>query len=144
MANLAINGLGRIGRAAFEIIMDIPELTLVGVNDLIPTNNLAYLLKYDSVYGRYERKVSSDKDALVVDGRSIPVYHEKDPTRLPWGKLKVDTVLECTGVFTRAQDLRKHLEAGAKNAILSAPAKDEDGQGGAGGFRPFLKTLRIR
>ena len=126
MANIAINGLGRIGRAAFKIIMDIPELNLVGVNDLIPTDNLAYLLKYDSVYGRYERKVSSEKDALVVDGKPIPVYHEKDPAQLPWRKLKVDTVLECTGVFTKAQDLKKHLEAGAKNAILSAPAKDEE------------------
>jgi glyceraldehyde 3-phosphate dehydrogenase len=106
--------------------MDIPELMLVAVNDLIPNDNLAYLLKYDTVYGRYDRKVCSSQDGLEVDGQFIPVFHEKDPTRLPWGKLNVDVVLECTGVFTKAPDLRKHLEAGAKNAILSAPAKDEE------------------
>jgi glyceraldehyde 3-phosphate dehydrogenase len=126
MANIAINGLGRIGRAAFKIIMDVPQLTLAAVNDLVPPDNLAYLLRYDSVYGRYGRKVTSVKDALVIDGKSIPVFHEKDPANLPWRKLKVDVVLECTGVFTNAQDLKKHLYAGAKNAILSAPAKDEE------------------
>jgi len=124
--NIAINGMGRIGRAVLKIILDTPELNLVAMNDLIPYDNLAYLLKYDSVYGRYEREVIPEKDALVIGGKSIPLFHEKDPAVLPWGKLKVDVVMECTGVFTKGEDLKKHLKAGAKHSILSAPAKDEE------------------
>jgi glyceraldehyde 3-phosphate dehydrogenase len=124
--NIAINGMGRIGRAALKIILDTPELNLVAMNDLIPSDNLAYLLKYDSVYGRYGREVMSEKEALIIDGNSIPLFHEKDPAVLPWAKLQVDVVLECTGVFTKGEDLKKHLQAGAKHAILSAPAKDEE------------------
>jgi len=124
--NVAINGMGRIGRAALKIVLDTPELNLVAMNDLIPSDNLAYLLRYDSVYGRYERKVAAGRDSLIIDEKSIPLYHEKDPTNLPWAKLEVDAVLECTGVFTKGEDLKKHLEAGAKHAILSAPAKDEE------------------
>jgi len=124
--NIAINGMGRIGRAALKIILDKPELNLVAMNDLLPADNLAYLLRYDSVYGRYEKKVTPEKDGLTIDGRSIPLFHEKDPASLPWAKFGVDVVLECTGVFTKGQDLKKHLQAGAKHAILSAPAKDEE------------------
>jgi len=127
MANhVAINGMGRIGRAALKILLDTPELDLVAMNDLIPADNLAYLLRYDTVYGRYEREVRAGQDALIIDGKPIPLFHEKDPTNLPWATLKVDAVLECTGVFTKGEDLKKHLEAGAKHAILSAPAKDEE------------------
>ena len=124
--NLAINGMGRIGRAALKIILGTPQLNLVAMNDLIPSDNLAYLLRYDTVYGRYERKVTSEKDGLIIDGKSIPLFHEKNPVALPWARLGVDVVLECTGVFTTGEDLKKHLEAGAKHAILSAPAKDEE------------------
>jgi glyceraldehyde 3-phosphate dehydrogenase len=126
MPNIAINGLGRIGRAALKIILDIPELSLVAVNDLVPADNLAYLLRYDTVYGRYEKQVVPGDGALIINGKSIPLSHEKDPLNLPWRKLKVDVVLECTGVFTKGEDLAKHLKAGAKHAILSAPSKDEE------------------
>jgi glyceraldehyde 3-phosphate dehydrogenase len=126
MPNIAINGLGRIGRAALKIILDVPEISLVAVNDLVPADNLAYLLRYDTVYGRYEKQVAPGDGALIIDGKSIPLFHEKDPLNLPWRKLKVDVVLECTGVFTKGQDLAKHLKAGARHAILSAPSKDDE------------------
>jgi len=126
MSKVAINGLGRIGRAAFKIILDTPELELAGVNDLVPTDNLAYLLKYDTVYGRYEKHVESTNERLIIDGQEYPVFSEKDPSRLPWGELGVEAVFECTGVFTKRQDLEKHLQAGARHVILSAPPKTED------------------
>ncbi len=126
MARVAINGLGRIGRAAFKIILDTPELELVAVNDIVPVDNLAYLLKYDTVYGRYEKTVEVDGDNLVVGGKKYKVFSEKDPVQLPWGDLGIDIVFECTGVFTRREDLEKHLQAGAKYAILSAPSKSEE------------------
>lgn len=123
MAKVAINGLGRIGRSAFKIILDTPDLELVAVNDLVPADNLAYLLKYDTVYGRYERSVEVDAENLVVGGKTLKTLHQKDPTQLPWSDLGIDIVFECTGVFTKEEDLRKHLEAGARYVILSAPAK---------------------
>jgi glyceraldehyde 3-phosphate dehydrogenase len=123
MAKVAINGLGRIGRSAFKIILDTPDLELVAVNDLVPADNLAYLLKYDTVYGRYEKSVEVDGDHLVIGGKTLKTLHQKDPTQLPWGDLGIDIVFECTGVFTKEDDLRKHLEAGARYVILSAPAK---------------------
>ena len=126
MAKVAINGLGRIGRATFKIILNTPELELIAVNDVVPADNLAYLLKYDTVYGRYERTVEVGGDALVVGGKKYQVLREKDPAQLPWGDLGIDAVFECTGVFTRREDLEKHLQAGARFAILSAPAKSED------------------
>ena len=125
MGNVAINGLGRIGRAALKILLDTDGLEIVAVNDLIPPDNLAYLLKYDTVYGRYHRSVVPEGNALMFDGRSIPVFAEKDPAALPWSDLNVDFVLECTGVFRQEQDLRKHIDAGARFVILSAPAKTE-------------------
>jgi len=126
MAKVAINGLGRIGRATFKIILETPELELVAVNDLVPLDNLAYLLKYDTVYGRYEKKVESDGDSLIVEGKRVRVFNQRDPAQLPWGDLGLDLVFECTGVFTRKEDLEKHLQAGAKFVVLSAPAKSED------------------
>lgn len=126
MARIAINGLGRIGRATFKIILDTPELEVVAVNDLVPPDNLAYLLKYDTAYGRYEKNVESAENSLIVDGKEYPVYNQKDPAGLPWQELDVDIVIESTGVFTKLEDLRKHLEAGAKYVILSAPAKGDD------------------
>lgn len=126
MAKVAINGVGRIGRAAFKIALDTPELTVAAVNDIVPADNLAYLLKYDTVYGRYARSVEARGDQLVVDGAAYRVYSEKDPARLPWGELGIDIVFECTGVFTKSEDLKKHIEAGAKSVILSAPVKGDD------------------
>lgn len=126
MAKVAINGLGRIGRAALKIIQDTPELEVVAVNDIVPAENIVYLLKYDTVYGRYEKTVESDSESLIIAGKWCHYYHEKDPARLPWSELGVDIVLECTGVFTKKEDLEQHVRAGAKYVILSAPAKSED------------------
>jgi glyceraldehyde 3-phosphate dehydrogenase len=120
---VAINGLGRIGRATLKIILETPELELVALNDLLPLENLAYLLTYDSVYGRYEKEVVADKDGLQIDGKLYRMFNEKDPAQLPWGKFDIDIVFECTGVFRKKQDLEKHLEAGAKRVFLSAPEK---------------------
>jgi len=125
MAKVAINGMGRIGRAALKVILDTPQLELVACNDLMPPENLAYLIKYDTVYGRYNRDVRVEGTALQVGDATIRLFSEKDPTQLPWGELGVDIVLECTGVFTREEDLRKHVQAGARRVILSAPAKSE-------------------
>jgi len=126
MTRIAINGLGRIGRAALKIILDTHSLELVAVNDIVPIENIVYLLKYDSVYGRYEKKVEHTGEDLIIAGKPCHYYHEKDPANLPWSSLNVDIVLECTGVFTKREDLEKHVQAGAKYVILSAPAKSED------------------
>ncbi len=122
---VAINGFGRIGRAAFKIALTKKNLEIVAINDLTDTRALAYLLKYDSVYGRYGAKVSHDAKNLIVNGKKYPVFAEKDPARLPWKKLGIDVVLECTGVFENKDALKLHLKAGAKKAILSSPAKDD-------------------
>jgi glyceraldehyde 3-phosphate dehydrogenase len=126
MATISINGLGRIGRAALKIIMETPGLELVAVNDIVPIENIVYLLKYDTVYGRYDRSVEADGENLKIGESSIRYFSEKDPTQLPWSTLGVDIVLECTGVFTKRQDLEKHIQAGARYVILSAPAKSDD------------------
>jgi len=125
MIKLAINGFGRIGRCALKIAWENPKIKIVAVNDLTDTRTLAYLLKYDTVYGHYGRKVTYDAKNLIIDGKKIPVFAEKDPSKLPWKKFGVDVVLECTGVFEKKADLEMHLKAGAKKAVLSAPAKDE-------------------
>jgi glyceraldehyde 3-phosphate dehydrogenase len=126
MAKVAINGMGRIGRAAFKIIMDQPELDLVAVNDLMPLDNLAYLLNYDTVYGRYKNRVEFSSEALQVAGKTIKFLSVRDPAQLPWKDLGVDIVFECTGLFTQSEGLGKHLTAGAKYAVLSAPPKGGD------------------
>jgi glyceraldehyde 3-phosphate dehydrogenase len=125
MPSIAINGLGRIGRAALKVLLDTDGLDLVAVNDIADADNLAYLLKYDTVYGRYNRDVSATDGELLIGDRKIPVLAERDPANLPWGDLGVDLVLECTGVFRTADDLAKHIRAGASYVILSAPAKSD-------------------
>ncbi|HAR64280.1 MAG TPA: type I glyceraldehyde-3-phosphate dehydrogenase [Candidatus Margulisbacteria bacterium] len=125
MARVAINGLGRIGRAALKVILETPELELVAVNDLGKIDSLVYLLKYDSVYGRYEKKIEADDDLLIEDKR-YKFLSVKDPGGLPWKELHIDIVFECTGVFTKKEDLQKHLNAGARTVILSTPSKSED------------------
>ena len=126
MTRVAINGLGRIGRAAFRQIIDDGTLELAAVNDLVPAEELAYLLKHDSVYGRYARDVRAQSGRLVVNGQSFVALSEKNLDKLPWRDLAVDIVLECTGVFTREADLKRHAQAGAKFVILSAPLKGGD------------------
>jgi glyceraldehyde 3-phosphate dehydrogenase len=125
MPSIAINGLGRIGRAALKILLDTDGLDLVAVNDVADADNLAYLLKYDTVYGRYHRHVSATTDGLLIGDRKVPVLAERDPAKLPWRELGVDLVLECTGVFTTAEDLERHINAGASYVILSAPSKSD-------------------
>jgi glyceraldehyde 3-phosphate dehydrogenase len=123
MTKIAINGMGRIGRASFKIAMDHPELELVAVNDLMDLDNLVYLLNYDTVYGVYKHRVTASGDSLVVNGKSVKFLSVKDPAQLPWKDLGVEIALECTGLFTQAEGLNKHLAAGAKYAMLSAPPK---------------------
>jgi glyceraldehyde 3-phosphate dehydrogenase len=123
---VAINGLGRIGRAALKQILEHKELTLIAANDLVPADNLAYLLNFDTVYGRYSKRVEADPEGLRINGQKILLFSEKDPSKLPWKKLEVGLVFECTGVFTKKEDLFKHLQAGARKVILSAPAKDNE------------------
>ena len=125
MVKIAINGFGRIGRCAFKIALTKKNAQVVAINDLTDTRTLAYLLRYDSAYGRYGHKVGYDAKNIIIDGKKYPVFAEKDPTRLPWKKIGVDVVLECTGVFDKKSDLELHLKAGAKKVVLSAPAKDE-------------------
>jgi glyceraldehyde 3-phosphate dehydrogenase len=126
MTNVAINGLGRIGRAALKVILDAPELNLVAANDLATLENLAYLLRFDTVYGRYEKPVKIEDGRLVVGGKNIHLLNEQDPSQLPWKDLGIDLVFECTGRFTKREDLEKHIQAGAKKVILSAPSKSEE------------------
>src|SRR5215208_2355369 len=123
---VAINGLGRIGRAALKLILDTPELELVAVNDIGSLENMAYLIKYDTVYGRYERDVEAADGALVVDGKPISYLSERDPARLPWSDLGVELVFECTRLFTKQEDANKHIEAGASWVILSGPTSSVD------------------
>ncbi len=125
MARIAINGMGRIGRAALKIVLENEHLELVAVNDLTPVEDITYLLNHDSVYGRYERSVTSDSDRLFVDGRQISYLSERDPSKLPWGDMSVDIVLECTGALRKLEDLQKHREAGASHVILSTTTKED-------------------
>ncbi len=122
---IAINGFGRIGRQAFKIALEKPEIEIVGINDLTSPDVLAHLLKYDSNYGRFNHEISSDETHIIVDGKKYPVSGEMEPKLLPWSKLGVEVVLECTGRFTDSEKASAHLEAGAKRVIISAPAKDE-------------------
>lgn len=123
MSKVAINGMGRIGRAAFKNIMERPELELVAVNDLMPIDNLVYLLNYDTVYGRYRHRVEAAGEALKVAGKTIKFLSQRDPAQLPWKALGIDIVFESTGLFTGSDGLGKHIAAGARYAILSAPPK---------------------
>ena len=122
---VAINGFGRIGRLVFRAMADKKNLEVVHINDLMDASQMAMLLKYDSVHGRFSGRVEADDDALVVNGTKIPISTEKDPANLPWGEKGVEIVLESTGVFRTRDLIAKHLDAGAKKVLLSVPAKDE-------------------
>jgi len=127
MIKVAINGFGRIGRPTLRRILDNhPNLEIVAINDLTDASTLAHLLKYDSLYGRYGREVTAGKDALIIDGKSIEILGGKEPANLPWEDLEIDVVLECSGVFTKIDDATKHLKAGAKKVIISAPSDSEE------------------
>ncbi len=120
---IAINGFGRIGRPALKLMIENPNVEVVAVNDLTDTKTLAYLLKYDSNYGKYAKEVGFDGEHIIVDGKKIKVFAQKDPLNLPWKDLGVDVVLECTGFYTDKEGAEKHLQAGAKKVVISAPAK---------------------
>ncbi|MBI5553871.1 MAG: type I glyceraldehyde-3-phosphate dehydrogenase [Candidatus Diapherotrites archaeon] len=125
MVRVAINGFGRIGRMAFRLGWAESDIEWVGINELGDTKTAAHLLKYDSVHGKMDVPIEARPNELIVAGDSIPFFSEKDPASLPWKKLNVDVVLECTGVFTTREACQKHILAGAKKVILSAPGKDE-------------------
>jgi glyceraldehyde 3-phosphate dehydrogenase (phosphorylating) len=122
---VGINGFGRIGRNVFRVIAAREDINVVAVNDLADARTLSILLKYDSVHGRFDGDIEAKEDALVVEGKEVKLTKEKDPSMLPWKELGVDIAIESTGIFTKKADCAKHLEAGAKKVILSAPAKDQ-------------------
>lgn len=122
---IAINGFGRIGRLVFRLISERNDIHVVAINDIVPPDNLAYLLKYDTVHGKFKGDIKLEGDTLVVNGRKTKVLAERDPLKLPWKDLKVDYVLESTGLFTSVETAQKHLEAGAKKVLISAPAKGD-------------------
>ncbi|HEY4728724.1 MAG TPA: glyceraldehyde 3-phosphate dehydrogenase NAD-binding domain-containing protein, partial [Actinomycetes bacterium] len=125
-SKVAINGLGRIGRAALKLVLDQPQLELVAVNEIGSLDNMVYLLRYDTVYGRYERQVDAVDGKLVIDGKPLVYLSERNPEQLPWADLKVDLVLECTGRFTDREDAAKHVRAGASWVVLSGPTSSPD------------------
>lgn len=126
MKKIAINGFGRIGRASLKIIMDTPGLEVVAINDLLTIENAAYLLKYDSVYGIYDKEIKTDNSYLHVGDKKISYLSIKNPADLPWKDLGVDTVIESTGFFTNREDAEKHIHAGAKQVVISGPTKSID------------------
>jgi glyceraldehyde 3-phosphate dehydrogenase len=123
---VAINGFGRIGRNFFRIANGVEGIEIVAINDITDTKTLAHLLKYDSVHGIYDADIKATEDSIIVNGKEIKVTAIKDPAQLPWKDLNVDIVIESTGLFTKREDAQKHLEAGAKKVIISAPAKNPD------------------
>jgi glyceraldehyde 3-phosphate dehydrogenase len=125
MKKIAINGFGRIGRAALKVITETEGLEVVAINDLMDISNAAYLLKYDSVYGIYEIDVKANEKHLTVGNKNIAYSSIKDPLELPWKALEVDIVIESTGIFTKYEDSKKHIEAGAKTVVISGPSKSE-------------------
>ena len=129
---VVINGFGRIGRAAFKILLENKKYEVVGINDLASAESLAYLLKYDTVYGLYPKKVSSKGYDIIINNKKYHIISKSKPVNLPWKRLKVDVVLECTGLFTKNGAAKAHLKAGAKKVIISAPVK------GGGNIDTFL------
>jgi glyceraldehyde 3-phosphate dehydrogenase len=122
MKKIAINGFGRIGRMCFRSLINNPHVEVVAINDLTDVKTLAHLLKYDSIHGRFAHAVDHSADSIIINGKAIKIYAAKDPATLPWGDLGVDVVIESTGIFTDKESASKHLEAGAKKVIISAPA----------------------
>ncbi|MEL7001478.1 MAG: glyceraldehyde 3-phosphate dehydrogenase NAD-binding domain-containing protein [Bacteroidota bacterium] len=126
MKKIAINGMGRIGRAALKIIIDHPELDLIAVNDIASKENIAYLLKYDSVHGNLGKDVTLGEGSITIDDKEIKFLNERNPEELPWGEMNIDVVIESTGIFTAQEDAERHIKAGAKTVVLSGPTKSPD------------------
>lgn len=127
---ISINGFGRIGRAFFRLAFEESDIQIVAINDLADLENLAYLLKNDTVYGKFDKKIETRENLLVIDGKEIPFYQERDPKNLPWKDLEVDIAVEATGAFSDYIKARAHIEAGAKKVIITAPAKGEEDKEG--------------
>ena len=121
---VGINGFGRIGRMVFRASVNHPEIEIVGINDLCPADYLAYMLKYDTMHGQFDGEVSATENAIVVNGKSIPIFAERDPKNIPWGKLEAEYVVESTGLFLTQEKAQAHIDAGAKKVVMSAPSKD--------------------
>ena len=122
---VGINGFGRIGRMVFRASINHPEIEIVGINDLCPADYLAYMLKYDTMHGHFEGTVSATENAIIVNGKEIPISAERNPADLPWGKLGAEYVVESTGLFLTKEKAQGHLDAGAKKVVMSAPSKDD-------------------
>lgn len=127
---ISINGFGRIGRQVFKAALELPDLEVVAINDLMDIEVLVYLLKYDSVYGKYNKDVTIKNNSIIIDNKTIQILSEKEPEKLPWKKMDIDVVLECTGFFTERELAQKHLQAGAKKVVISTNAK--------GGVKPLV------
>ena len=125
MTRVAINGFGRIGRLVFKLLIHSPEVEIVAINDLTDIASLVHLLKYDSVHGRFDANIEIAADGLIVDGKKVKIVAEPNPAQIPWKTLDIDIVIESTGLFTHINDASKHIEAGAKQVIISAPGKGE-------------------
>lgn len=127
MAKVAINGFGRVGRQVLKRLFEVyPEIEIVAINDLFPADQLAFLAKYDSNYGTWQRDIKLDGNDLIIDGKRIKMFAEKDPSNLPWKDLGVDIVIESTGAFTKRDKAMLHIQSGAKKVIITAPAEGED------------------
>ena len=122
---VGINGFGRIGRMVFRASVNHPDIEIVGINDLCPADYLAYMLKYDTMHGHFQGTVSATENAIVVNGKEIPIYAERNPADLPWGKIGAEYVVESTGLFLTKEKAQGHIDAGAKKVIMSAPSKDD-------------------
>ncbi|MDD6023890.1 MAG: type I glyceraldehyde-3-phosphate dehydrogenase [Oscillospiraceae bacterium] len=122
---VGINGFGRIGRMAFRAAMNYPEIEIVGINDLCEPAYLAYMLKYDTMHGKFQGTVSSTEKGIVVNGREIPIFAEREPKNIPWGEVGADYVIESTGLFLTKEKSQGHIDAGAKHVVMSAPSKDD-------------------
>lgn len=122
---IAINGFGRIGRLVFRIAHSRPDIEVIAINDLVPADNLAYLLKYDTIHGTLKEDIQAEEKAFHVAGKKIDVFSERDPTKLPWKSLDIDYVVESTGLFTKPDDAKKHIQGGAKRVVVSAPGKED-------------------
>ena len=121
---IGINGFGRIGRLVFRSAMKQDDVTVVGINDLLEIDHLAYLLKYDSVHGKYDGTIEVSGNNLIVDGQTIRITAERDPAAIGWGSMNTDVVAECTGIFTTLETAQAHINGGAKKVVISAPSAD--------------------
>ena len=125
MIKVGINGFGRIGRMVFRASINHPEIDIVGINDLCPADYLAYMLKYDTMHGQFKGEIAHTENAIIVNGKEIPVFAERNPADLPWAKLEVEYVVESTGLFLTKEKAQAHIDAGAKKVVMSAPSKDD-------------------